>query len=194
MNKFAALLISMLLALNSASQKNLTEGAKLLFHNIKTTLTTSEKNQLFEKSGLALSRDNTQFVIAGDVVFMDHPFSANVLPTDLNNDGKEEIFVVFGNIYTSGTTGSNILLFIKDKAGNYQSNFGFSGTAPLIMPTKYLDYPDLVIGGPGEDFPIWRWNGKEYSFYRSITHNNLAKTKLITAGQASKFYVNNIKE
>ena len=110
MNKFTALLISTLISFNIAAQKNITEGSKLLFHNIKTTLTTSEKNLLFEKSGLGLSRDKKQFVIAGDVVFMDHPFDVNVLPTDLNNDGKEEIFVVFGNSFTSGNTGSNILL------------------------------------------------------------------------------------
>ena len=194
MNKFTALLMSLLISFNLAAQRYLTEGAKLFFQNIKTTLTTSEKNLLFERSGLALSRDKKQFVIAGDIVFIDHPFAVSVLPTDLNNDGKEELFVVFGNSFTSGNTGSNILLFIKDKSGNYQSNFGFSGTAPLILPTRNLGYPDLLIGGPGFEIPIWRWSGKEYLFYKKITKKNLGKVKTLRIEEVSKFYLGNKEE
>lgn len=187
-------MLSFLVTWNAAAQKNLTDGTKLLFQNIKTTLTNSEKNLLFEKSGFSLSRDKTQFVMGGDAIFMDHPFDVKVLPTDLNGDGKAEIFIIFGNSFTSGETGSNILLFIKDKAEMYQSNFGFSGTAPLIMPAKNLGYPDLLIGGPGFEFPAWRWNGKEYSFYKKITQKNLGKINTIKIEEASKAYMNNIKQ
>jgi hypothetical protein len=34
------------------------------------------------------------------------------------------------------------------------------------MPTKNLGYPDLMIGGPGFEHPVWRWNGKEYNVYK----------------------------
>ena len=61
------------------------------------------------------------------------------------------------------------------------------------MPTKNMGFPDLLIGGPGFDFPIWRWNGKEYSFYKKITKKNLDKIKTINIVEASKVYMNNIK-
>ncbi|MFN2438114.1 MAG: hypothetical protein ABR503_02870 [Chitinophagaceae bacterium] len=83
-------------------------------------------------------------------------------------DGKEEIFIVFGNSYTSGQTGSSVVLYIKDKSGNYQPNLGFPGVTPDAMPIKNLGYPDLMIGGPGFEWPIWRWNGKAYNFYKKI--------------------------
>jgi len=194
MKKICLLFFSLFLWGNLQAQKNLTEGAKLLFQNTKTIITAAEKNDIYKKSGLSLSNDKKQFAIAGDATSLDYPFDAMVLPTDMNKDGKEEIFIVFGNNYTSGATGTNVLLFIKDKTGAYQFNFGFSGTTPGIMPTKTPAYPDLLIGGPGVEFPIWRWNGKEYVFSKKITEKQLAKIKTISVETASKAYVNNLRQ
>ncbi|MFT3909848.1 MAG: hypothetical protein QM737_10515 [Ferruginibacter sp.] len=188
-----AILILLFISFDLRAQKNLTEGAKLLFQNTKTKITPTEKNDIYKKSNLCLSNDKKQFAIGGDVASLDHPFNAIVLPTDMNKDGKEEIFIIFGNSYTSGSTGTNVLLFIKDKAGVYQFNFGFSGTTPDIIPIKTPAYPDLLIGGPGIEFPIWRWNGKEYVFSKKITEKQLTKIKTISVATASKDYVNNLK-
>ena len=57
-------------------------------------------------------------------------------------------------------------LFIKDAAGKYQTNLGFPGASADPKPEKSKGYPDLVIGGPGFCFPVWRWNGKAYDFHR----------------------------
>ncbi len=193
MSKVPVLFYFLFSSFVTIGQKTLSEGARMLFKNTQTKLTTEEQNKIFIASGLALSKDKKQFVIANDAASIDYPFDATVLPTDINNDGKEDVFIVFGNSYTSGMAGTNILLFIKDGKGNYRSNFGFSGTAPDIMPTKNLGYPDLLIGGPGFEFPIWRWNGKEYSFHRKITEKNLSKLKTISTEEASKLYVKNLK-
>jgi hypothetical protein len=194
MNKICLVIFSLFLWGNLQAQKNLSEGAKLLFQNTKTTTTPAEKNDIYKKSSLCLSNDKKQFAIAGDATSLDHPFDAIVMPTDMNKDGKEEIFIVFGNSYTSGATGTNVLLFIKDKTGIYQFNFGFSGATPGIMPTKTPAYPDLLIGGPGVEFPIWRWNGKEYVFSKKITEKQLAKIKMISVETASKAYLKNLKQ
>jgi hypothetical protein len=194
MNNLAIGILASLIALHTSAQNNTTGAVKLLFRNVTTTLQIDEQAEIFKKSGFTLSKDKKQFAIAGDEASLIAPFDAEVFPTDMNNDGKEEIFIVFGNSYTSGATGSNVLLFIKDKAGNYQSNFGFSGTMPEIMPSKNAGYPDLLIGGPGFEFPVWRWNGREYVFNRKITDKLLAKTKTISVEMASKTYVSTIKQ
>jgi hypothetical protein len=193
MSKIILLIFPLFFYYEASSQTQLSEGAKLLFKNIKTKLTSSEKNQVYKTSGLVVSNDKKQFAIANDAVSLDHSFNAVVLPTDLNNDGKEELFVIYGNSYTSGETGSNVLLFIKDKMGNYQFNFGFSGTSPLILSTKKAGYPDLLIGGPGVEYPVWRWNGKEYIFYKKITEQTLSKIKTVKAEDISRAYINNVK-
>ncbi len=186
-------IFSLIASLNVTAQKSLSAGATLLFTNVKSVLAVGEKNEVFKKTGFVLSKDKKQFAFSADVTSMEYPFDARVLPTDLNKDGKEEVFIVFGNSYTSGQAGSNVLLFIKDKAGTYQANFGFSGTAPDILPTGNLGYPDLLIGGPGLEFPVWRWNGKEYTFNRKISDQALAKMRTTGIEEASKIYVGALK-
>jgi hypothetical protein len=56
--------------------------------------------------------------------------------------------------------------FIKNAAGKYEANVGFPGVTADPKPEKSQGYPDLLIGGPGFCFPVWRWNGKAYDFSR----------------------------
>lgn len=192
--KVATVLSVLFIFFNCYAQNNSAVATKLLFRNIKTTLTAAEKSQLFNKTGFTLSKDNKQFAFADDPESLKYPFDVTVLPADLNNDGKEELFLIFGNSYTSGNTGSNVILFIKDKQGKYQSNFGFSGSTPIIMPTKNQGFPELLIGGPGFEFPVWRWNGKEYVFNRKITEKSLSKIPTVNVEDASKIYTAAIKQ
>ncbi len=50
-----------------------------------------------------------------------------------------------------------------------------------------------MIGGPGFEHPIWRWNGKEYDFYKKIKEKDLEKIKTISIEELSKIYSGNIK-
>lgn len=162
----------------SYGQQNgaLSEVASLLFKNIKTNLTVAEKNQIATKLGFVYSGNKDQ-PFALDKDSKDYPFGVTVYPTDLNKDGKEEIFVLFGNSFTSGATGSSIVLFIKNPAGGYSENLGFPGTAPDVLATTSKGYPDLLIGGPGFEFPVWRWNGKTYSHFRTVKDKDYDKLK-----------------
>ena len=98
----------------------LSKGAALLFKDVKTKLSDEMKNVLFDNINFKLSKDGKQFIT--DAESADYPFDAFVYPTDINKDGKEEIFVLFGNSYTSGMTGSNIVVLIADKNGMYKIN------------------------------------------------------------------------
>ena len=105
----------------------------------------------------------------------------------------EEIFVLFGNSFTSGMTGTSIIVFIADKSGAYRMNLGFPGTLPDALSTNNMGYPDLLIGGPGFEFPVWRWNGKEYIFSRQVKDKDYAKLKMTRIEEVSKAYTASIK-
>lgn len=81
--------------------------------------------------------------------------------TDLNGDGQPEVLTKhYGSCY--GMAGVSMDLYVKDKNGKWKSQFGFPGE-PMVLKTKNLGYPDIEIGGPGNCFPIWRWNGTSYA-------------------------------
>jgi len=174
-----------------AAQTTLTEGAKKLFANTKSKLTTAEKNDIYKKTGFLLSADKKQFIQDKDAA--DFPFDAFVFTTDLNKDGKEEVFVQFGNSFTSGHTGSSVLLYIKNKAGKYESNLGFPGVELEALATASQGYPDLLIGVPGFEFPVWRWNGKEYDYHRKVKDVDLSKLKRTSISDISKAYSKTIQ-
>lgn len=161
--------------------------ATQLFKDVKTKLTAAEKNQIAGKLGFILSGNATQ-PFALDKDSKEYPFSATVLPTDMNKDGKEEIFVAYGNSFTSGHTGSSIALYIKDANGKYTDQLGFPGMVPDALTTLSKGYPDLVIGGPGFEFPVWRWNGKAYSLLKNVSDKNYSTLKKEGVDNVSKTY------
>lgn len=191
MKKLLLLLTIAVCTTVSFGQNNIAEGTALLFKNVKTKITEKEKQEIYKSGGFLLSKDKKQFIPDADAA--EYPFDANVYPTDMNGDGIEEIFIVFGNSYTSGMNGSSVILFIKNAKGEYKMNLGFASSTPGILPTKILGYPELVMGGPGFTFPVWKWNGKEYVFSRKISDKALTKLKTVYVDEASKKYVAKIK-
>ena len=90
-------------------------------------------------------------------------YSAKVV--DLNGDGQPEVITNQQSICLAGMAGNLVDLYIKDKHGQWQSQFGFGGAAELLK-TRHLGYPDIEISGPGMCFPVWRWNGTKYRIYK----------------------------
>jgi len=178
MKKYLLPTAALLCATLSYGQQNCSpaELASLLFKNAKTNLTTAEKNQIATKLGFVCT-GNKDLPFAQDKDSKDYPFNAVIYPTDLNKDGKLEIFVWFGNSYTSGNTGSSISLFIKNAMGVYVDNMGFPGLTPDVLATTNKGYPDLLIGGPGMEFPVWRWNGKVYVEFKTVNNADYDKLK-----------------
>jgi hypothetical protein len=175
-----------------ADNNDLSKGAALLFKNVKSKLTASQKNKIFDSLGFKVSKDGKQFI--QDVESADYPFDAFVYPTDLNKDAKEEIFIVYGNTFTSGNTGSSIVIFIADKNDAYKMNLGFPGLLPDALATSNLNYPDLLIGGPGMEFPVWRWNGKMYDYFKTVKDADYEKLKKTGVEDLSKAYTNSLTD
>ncbi|HTE01925.1 MAG TPA: hypothetical protein VK668_21700 [Mucilaginibacter sp.] len=166
----------------------LNEETKVLFQNTKSKLSVKDKNAIAKLLGFPLSRDKKQFIL--DKGSADYPFDILVYPTDLNKDGTEEIFITYGNTYTSGLAGSSVQLFIRDPYGDWHANLGFPGVTPDALGTGNAGYPDLLIGGPGNVFPVWRWNGKAYDLNRKVVDAQLKTLKASSIENVSKAYVN----
>ncbi|MEZ4792222.1 MAG: hypothetical protein R2783_01710 [Gelidibacter sp.] len=175
------------------AQEPLTKGAALLFKNTpSTTMSLHEKNQIYELSNFEIADNGTQFYFKGDTDGAQFPFDAQVFPLDINKDGMEDIGLVYGNTYTSGAAGSNSVIYIKNQAGDYDANFGYPGVL-VFMPTNHDGYPDTMIQGPGFEYAVWIWNGKEYVFKSKISDEASSKLKNVYLEDASKAYVDGLK-
>jgi hypothetical protein len=171
---------------NTAAKPTLSEGAKVIFKNIKSKTTEAEKNFIYQKLQVKLAKDKKSFELEGQ------PVEVQVLPADLNNDGIEEVFVTLASGALFGNTGQTVLLFLKDKAGKYLQQTEIVGGIPVILNTKNLGYVDIVIAGPGFEHPSFRWNGKDYRYYKAVKDESLANNSTdLTA--FSKAYTGTLK-
>lgn len=81
--------------------------------------------------------------------------------TDLNGDGQLEVLTKeYGSCF--GRAGVQMNLYIKAKTGQWKAQFGFPGE-PKILKAKSHGFPDIEVLGPGQCFPVWRYNGQQYN-------------------------------
>lgn len=166
----------------------LLSGAKLLFKNSKSTLSNADKNAIYRNAGFIIAEDKNSFIL--DKESADEPFDAEVFIADLNGDLIEEVFIIYGNSFTSGQAGSDVLLFIKTaETGKYLKNFGFPGGVPIIIPAYVNGFPDMFISGPGFTVPIYRWNGKKYSYLNNISDKEIGMIKDISVADLAEVYL-----
>jgi hypothetical protein len=85
---------------------------------------------------------------------------------DLNGDGQPEVFTQIYGTCLGGSAGVSLDLYIKDRNGRWNSQFGFPGVYS-VLESKNMDYPDIEIGGPGSCFPVWRWGGERYQLFQT---------------------------
>lgn len=141
----------------------------------------AEKNALFQKLGLEVNPDQKSFR------YKQLPVGVQVYPTDLNRDGAEEVFVVLeGSLF--GDEGSTTALFIKSNGHGYQQQEDIRGGTPLLLDTGSGGYPDLVIGGPDFEFPVYRWNGKAYVHWRTMSDDELQNAQTKRVEEYSRVY------
>ena len=192
MKKLFLLKLAVAFYLTPLSAQSLNPVASSLFTSARSKLSTAEKNLIANKLGFILS-GNKDLPFALDKDSKDYPFAAIVMPTDLNKDGKEEIFITYGNSFTSGNAGSSVVLFIKNSSGTYEMNLGFPGMTPDILTTMNKGYPDILVGGPGFEFPVLRWNGTLYDNFKAIKDSEYEKLKKTSVDVLSKQYQETIK-
>jgi len=167
----------------------LTDGAALLFKNTKSKLTNIENNWLFKQLQFTLSKDKKQF--------MSDEFAVTVVPyvTDVNKDSVEEVFIVMQSTAMFGNIGESFYMFIKNKTGNFEMDPELGGGIALILHAKNMGYPDIGIGGPGFQFPSYRWDGKIYKPFKNIKDADFqsGKIKYMNLNECSKLYTETLK-
>ncbi len=62
---------------------------------------------------------------------------------------------------------SSVILFIRNAVGRYTAHLGFPGRGAVPLESRSHGYPDLLIGGPGFCFAVWRWDGTTYVHLRN---------------------------
>jgi hypothetical protein len=127
----------------------LTPAAALLFKNIKTKLSNNDKNALQKLLDMKKT-DNDN----------------HIYPTDLNNDGVEEIFVQYCDYIMYGNAGCATLLYMKDEHGYYVQQ---EPNCPYFSARAFISkgFPDLICGGPGFKFAVYRFDGKKYRYLKN---------------------------
>jgi hypothetical protein len=137
--------------------------AKILFAEGSGDLSQMQQNEIANFLGLDLSPDSTRLVdqACGQEV------DSAVRFEDLNSDGEPEVIVDYGNTCTSGMAGTSVAVFIRDGEGHYRLNLGFPGLIVAVRPSTNQGFADLLIGGPGFCFALWRWTGAEYAHLRN---------------------------
>lgn len=164
----------------------LVEGARLLFLQSGSQLSAAEKNTLFRKLGLQVAANKKGFQMDGFDV------GAKAYPVDLNKDGAEEVFVIMDGLLF-GNTGQGVALFMKNSAGMYEQQDEVAGGIAVVLDTQSNGYPELVIAGPGFEFPLYRWNGKSYTYVRNISDDELQNARTSSVEELSKKYRDNLK-
>lgn len=162
----------------------LNEDAALLFKQSNSRLSTWDKNKLAKALDFKLSEDKKHFILNEQSA--DYPFNVFTYATDMNKDGIEEVFVFYGNSFTSGQTGSSVILLMRDSHSDWHSYLGTEGITVAVLGTGKHGYPELAIGIPGFQYPVFGWNGSNYTRVRNSTQAELSKTQSTDVKSLSK--------
>lgn len=166
------------------AQNKLTPVASQVFKNVRTKASPAEQNKICKELDLSLGADHSV------MMSKEFPVSVDVYPTDLNKDGLEELFLVFGSTSLFGNTGEGFELYQQTKAGSFVKCADVGGQgSPTFLSSSNLGYPDFLVGGPGFEFPVYRWNGKTYKYSRQIKDAALKNKTIIGLDSLRKMYV-----
>lgn len=152
------------------AEEKLTAAAAALFKGCKTNISNADKNTIQLLSGFKTKTDDIQ-----------------IYPTDLNNDGIEEIFIQEFNFEMYGNAGAMTTAYIKNNAGKYVKQEDATGAYLSARKTSNKGYPDLIAGGPGFRFAVYRWNGSKYEVFK--LDQPAASTDMVI-DDVSKAYLN----
>jgi hypothetical protein len=172
----------------AATNAGLSTGAAFLFRNVITKASGVEQNKICKELELVLSGDRST-LLSGD-----YPVTASVFPTDLNKDGREELFVVLQSGALYGNTGEGYVAYFENGTGDFdrQKELG-GGGRPVFLASSNLGYPDFIVGGPGFEFALYRWNGKTYKHSKMVADKALNWSKMQDLDSLTVRYVRSRK-
>lgn len=146
-------------AANPLKTLSLLPGAELLFKDVKTSISDVDKNDIFLQTGLYYDPAKKNLTPGKGISTKD--FILQVYPTDMNRDGKEEIFI--GE--TKGVSPKQKQTFevFIPKNGKYMvaGKMDIPTTAYylFVYKTTNFGYNDIGYNSPAK---LYRYNGSEY--------------------------------
>ncbi|MBE7510044.1 MAG: hypothetical protein HS118_07630 [Bacteroidia bacterium] len=159
-----------------------TMEAQMMFSGVETTLTPDEMNQVVEISGLKINNETGRFQMEGEDA------EVQLMPLDMNNDKKEEIFIITFSMFLYGNTGQGFTLLMKDGNNQYESVLSLPGIPELIYDGN-SELPAIQVGGPGFDFPVYVWKNSHYVLDKSYK----VKNKVTPLEELSRKYTSSLK-
>lgn len=171
MKRIAGIIAVMLACAASGTAQTpqqLSPAAKQLFSDLRDSkdqkitqnpLSVAEMNAIYKLSGWTRVKGSNQFVILKDC----EPSEVSVALLYLNDDQKPEVQLVYGGTCLAGNTGVGFQLFGLDAQGNYRKIFEEVGILD-VLKSSTNKYHDIMLGGPGFEFPVYKWNGKKYMY------------------------------
>ena len=137
-------------------------ASDVLFRGTKIVLPARDKDAIAAKLGFKLSKDRKGFVDDEG-----REVSTTVRALELNGDTTPEVLVILGSAALFGAAGSAVVLYVK-RRGTYESNLGFPAADVEVLPARTRGYRHLRISGPGFECPVWKWNGRDYTFSHKV--------------------------
>jgi len=77
-----------------------------------------------------------------------------------------EAVVNEGGAICYGMTGTHFWLLSKQMNGTWKLVHDETAMPEFLTTKGVGGWPDIQMGGPGFCFPIWRWNGRQYTLNR----------------------------
>jgi hypothetical protein len=161
----ALLLLGPLMVATGACAQAVPPDSDLLFRGGSGSLSAEDRAEIHALLGVTLV-ESPEGTLQVEGVECSQPTEVEVTLRDLDGDGREEVFVALSNFCLYGNTGTATSVFIRDGEGTFRRHLGFPGFVDVLEDDIHLGFPDLLIGGPGFCFPVWRWNGEAYDFHR----------------------------
>ncbi|MEQ1724732.1 MAG: hypothetical protein ABL882_02265 [Sphingopyxis sp.] len=82
---------------------------------------------------------------------------------DLDGDGKPEVFITEGSALCYGAAGTAFALVSKRSGGTWRLLLRATGYATPLSGRGIIGLPDIEVSGPGECYPVYRWNDQAYA-------------------------------
>ncbi len=162
--------------------EQLSPTANMLFHNVKSKLTNTDKNMIALLTQVS-PQDTLEKTKKGK-----SKTEYDVYPVDFNRDGNDEIFLRVTNLLL-GLPTYNYFFYAKDHSGNYKAAPGKIGPGVRIMLNGKQGYPDLIKGTAGFPREIWAWNGSNYVITQKLNADAKISSELMNVEKADQYYV-----
>jgi len=117
-----------------------------------------EREEIFKAAGFEPKGDG--FVHCDEDVTVS-PSPGRIEMADVNGDGTRDAWVTESSTFCYGDTGEFFVLLTRRAGGAWVNLLEAVGVATPLS-TRSNGWPDIEVGGPGGEFPVYVFDGRKY--------------------------------